>query len=102
MGLISRELHITDVVLHKNFNFTTQLNDIALLRTSELQQKNHEYFSVSAVVQESKWTWWPFPLYAFLRLNRASAGWREQLQVIIILNLALLNWVPARLGPDRN
>ena len=39
MGLISRELHITDVVLHKNFNFTTQLNDIALLRTSELQQK---------------------------------------------------------------
>ena len=56
MGLISRELHITDVVLHKNFNFTTQLNDIALLRTSELQQKNPEDFSVTAVVQESKWT----------------------------------------------
>ena len=102
MGLISRELHITDVVLHKNFNFTTQLNDIALLKTSELQQKIPEDFSVSAVVQESKWTWWPFPLYAFLRLNRASAGWREQLQVIIVLNLALLNWVPCRLGPDRN
>ena len=81
MGLISRELHITDVVLHKNFNFTTQVNDIALLKTSELQQKNPH--PVSAVVQESKWTWWPFPLYAFLRLNRASAGWREQLQVII-------------------
>ena len=39
MGLISRELHISDVVLHKNFNFTTQVNDIALLKTSELQQK---------------------------------------------------------------
>ena len=75
----------------------------SLLRTSELQRKIPEDFFVSAVVQESKWTWWPFPLYAFLRLNRASAGWREQLQVIIILiNLALLNWVPARLGPDRN
>ena len=79
-----------------------QLNDIALLRTSELQQKIPEDFSVSVVEQESKWTWWPFPLYAFLRLNRASAGWRELLQVIIILNLALLNWVPARLGPHRN
>ena len=54
MGLISRELHITDVVLHKNFNFTTQLNDIALLKTSELQQKIPH--PVSAVVQESKWT----------------------------------------------
>ena len=74
----------------------------SLLRTSELQQKIPEDFSVSAVVQESKWTWWLSPLYAFLRLTRASAGWREQLQVIIILNLALLNWVPCRLGPDRN
>ena len=74
----------------------------SLLRTSELQRKIPEDFFVSAVVQESKWTWWPFPLYAFLRLNRASAGWRELLQVIIILILALLNWVPARLGPHRN
>ena len=49
MGLISRELHITDVVLHKNFNFTAQLNDIALLKTSELQQQNSEDFSVSAM-----------------------------------------------------
>merc|ERR1719458_169074 len=31
----ARELHVTDLILHKDFNFTRQVNDIALLKTRE-------------------------------------------------------------------
>ena len=33
--LTTRELHVTEVVLHKDFNFTRHVNDIALLKTSK-------------------------------------------------------------------
>ena len=32
---VPREFHITEVVLHENFNFTRQVNDIAVLKTSK-------------------------------------------------------------------
>ena len=35
MHLTPRKLHISEVVLHKDFNYTQQVNDIALLKTSE-------------------------------------------------------------------
>ena len=35
MHLTPRELHVAEVVLHKDFNYTQQVNDIALLKTSE-------------------------------------------------------------------
>ena len=33
--LTTRELHIIEVAIHKDFNFTRQVNDIALLKTSK-------------------------------------------------------------------
>ena len=33
---VPREFHVTEVVLHKDFNFTRQVNDIALLKTSKI------------------------------------------------------------------
>ena len=35
MGSFPRELHIAKIVLHENFNFTGQDNDIAIVKTSK-------------------------------------------------------------------
>ena len=72
------ELHITEVVLHKDFNFTQQINDIALLKTSMYMIKHFQQKHYHSCFQENKLTCLSLPLHVFLCLVKALPAQMEE------------------------
>ena len=101
MGPIPRELHITNVVLHENFNFTGQDNDIAIVKTSKCVVVNKKTYNVPFAGEQVDLL--AFPPVCLPSLGQSFAG----SDGIVagennILVETLLDCVLGRLGPDRN
>ena len=96
-----RELNIAQVVIHENFNFTGQDNDIAIVKTSKCVVVNKKTNNTPFAGEQVDLL--DFPPVCLPSLGQSFAGsdgivaGENHIQVETLLNCVL-----GRLGPDRN
>ena len=96
-----RELNIAQVVIHENFNFTGQDNDIAIVKTSKCVVVNKKTKNTPFAGEQVDLL--AFPPVCLPSLGQSFAGSDGIVagENHIIVE-TLLNCVLGRLGPDRN
>ena len=97
-----RELNIAQVVIHENFNFTGQDNDIAIVKTSKCvvvnkKTKNTPFAGEQVDLLAFPPVCLPSLGQSFAGSDGIVAGEENHIQVETLLNCVL-----GRLGSDRN